>query len=172
MNLVAIPAFNEEDTIGKVVKTSLEYVDKIIVCDDGSTDKTANIAKQNGAIVISHKKNLGYVAPLTTLFKKAREENVDVMITIDGDGQHDPKQIPILLNIINEKKSDVVIGSRFLNKESNTSAFRKSGIKMITSASNVGTKFKISDSQSGFRAYSKKAIEKIHPTEIGTNIGG
>lgn len=167
MKVVAIPAFNEENTIGNIVKASLEFADKIIVCDDGSTDKTSHLAKQSGAEVISHEKNLGYGSALSSLFKKVRELGAEVMITIDGDGQHDPKQIPILLNALKERNLDVVIGSRFLNGESRTSTFRKSGIKMITSASNIGTNFKVSDSQSGFRAYSKKAVEKINFSEKG-----
>lgn len=165
--IVAIPAYNEAQTIGNVVKNSLMFADKVVVCDDGSTDDTAKIAKQNGAVVISHPKNNGYGAALLTLFEAARQENADVMITIDGDGQHDPNQIPDMLDALEEHKLDVIIGSRFLNENSNVPSIRKSGIKMITSASNFGTKFKVTDSQSGFRAYSKNAIEKINLTEKG-----
>ena len=75
MNVIAIPAFNEENTIGSIVKTSLEFADKIIVCDDGSTDKTAHFAKQNGAQVIRHEKNLGYGAALSSLFNRCDDNN-------------------------------------------------------------------------------------------------
>ena len=94
MKLACIPAFDAEETIGNVVKECLLYVDEVIVCDDGSTDKTAKIAEQNGAQVVRHEKNYGYGAALITLFDKAREKNVDCMVTIDADGQHIPEFIP------------------------------------------------------------------------------
>ncbi len=170
MNLVCIPAYNEEKAIGDLVRISLKHADKVIVCDDGSTDSTAKIAKQSGATVISHKKNEGYGASIITLFDRARQENADIMVTIDGDGQHNPDQISLLLDTLKENSVDVVIGSRFLDKSSSTPGYRKQGIKIITSAANFGTDFKVSDAQSGFRAYSKKAIESIHPTEAGMSV--
>jgi glycosyltransferase involved in cell wall biosynthesis len=170
MNLVCIPAYNEEKAIGDLVRISLKHADKVIVCDDGSADSTAKIAKQSGATVISHKKNEGYGASIITLFDRARQENADIMVTIDGDGQHNPDQIPLLLDTLKENNVDVVIGSRFLDKSSSTPGYRKQGIKIITSAANFGADFKVSDAQSGFRAYSKKAIESIHPTETGMAV--
>jgi len=167
MKLVCIPAFNEEKTIGEIVEKSLQYADKVIVCNDGSTDNTEKKAKEKGAIIINHKKNLGYGAALISLFEKARKENAEIMITLDGDGQHDPAEIPNLVKALTENKVDVVIGSRFLGKKTNYPVYRKTGIKIITSASNLGTDFKVTDSQSGFRVYSKKAIDLIHPTEEG-----
>ncbi|MDE1829484.1 MAG: glycosyltransferase family 2 protein [Thaumarchaeota archaeon] len=170
MRLVCIPAYNEEKTIGDIVKNSLQYADKVIVCDDGSTDSTARVAKESGAHVISHKKNEGYGASIITLFDRARQEDADVMVTIDGDGQHRTEQIPLLVNTLQENNVDVVIGSRFLDKSSNTPGYRKQGIKIITSAANFGADFKVSDAQSGFRAYSKRAINSIHPTETGMSV--
>ena len=167
MKLVCIPAYNAEKKIGDVVKKSLEYVDEVIVCDDGSTDNTAKIASQSGALVISHKKNQGYGAALITMFEHARKEDTDVMITLDGDGQHDPEEIPLFLKSLEEKNVDVVIGSRFLNNKKMPPAYRKAGIKIITSAVKLGNKLKITDAQSGYRAYSKKAIEAIRITETG-----
>ena len=170
MKLVCIPAFNEEKTIGDMVRGSLRYADKVIVCDDGSTDGTARVAKDSGAQVISHKKNEGYGSSIITLFERAREENADIVVTIDGDGQHDPEQIPLLVNTLQENNVDVVIGSRFLDNGSKTPGYRRQGIKIITSAANFGADFKVSDAQSGFRAYSKRAIESIHPTETGMSV--
>ncbi|MDH3192618.1 MAG: glycosyltransferase family 2 protein [Nitrosopumilus sp.] len=169
MNLACIPAYNEESTISDIVKKSLSHVDKVIVCDDGSTDNTARIAKEAGAIVISQN-NQGYGAAISTLFEQARKENAHIMVTLDGDGQHDPDQIPLLLNTIATHNVDVVIGSRFLDDKTQTPGYRKTGIKIITSASNYGTNFKVTDSQSGFRAYSKDAIDAIHPTEQGMSV--
>jgi len=170
MKLVGIPAYNEENTIGDIVKKSLKYSDKVIVIDDGSTDDTGKIAKQNGATVISHNKNQGYGAAVITLFDRAREENADILTIIDGDGQHDPEQIPLLVNTLQENNVDVVIGSRFLESNSSTPGYRKRGIKIITSAANFGSDFKVSDAQSGFRSYSKKAIAAIRPTETGMSV--
>jgi glycosyltransferase involved in cell wall biosynthesis len=170
LNLVCIPAYNEEKTIANIVKKSLNYADEVVVCDDGSTDNTAKMAKEAGATIISHKKNQGYGAAITSLFEYAREKKADIMVTIDSDGQHDPDQIPLLIDTILQHNVDVVIGSRFLDKQTNTPGYRKRGIKIITSASNYGTSFNVSDAQSGFRAYSKNAIDSIHPTEDGMSV--
>lgn len=170
MKFACIPAYNEENTISDLVKTAKKYVDKVVVCDDGSTDKTLENAKLAGADIISHKKNQGYGAAIISLFNYCRAQNVDVLVTLDGDGQHDPNQIPILLDTLSKHNVDVVLGSRFLDDKIGTPGYRKHGIKIITSAANYGTDFKVSDSQSGFRAYSKNAIDAIHPTEQGMAI--
>jgi len=170
MKFACIPAYNEENTISDLVKSAKKFVDKVIVCDDGSTDDTLNNAKLAGAEIISHKKNQGYGAAITTLFDYCRMQNADVMITLDGDGQHDPNQIPILLDTISQHSVDVVLGSRFLDNNTDTPGYRKRGIKIITSAANFGADFKVSDAQSGFRAYSKSAINAIHPTEQGMAV--
>ncbi len=167
MKLACIPAFNAEKTIGNVVKDCLLYVDKVIVCDDGSTDNTAHEAESNGAEVVRHEKNYGYGAALITLFDKAREKNTDVMVTLDADGQHIPEFIPQLIAPLSYEGNDVVIGSRFLKSDSKTPGYRKTGIKIITAAANMGGGKKLTDAQSGFRAYSKKAVQLIHPTEYG-----
>jgi len=169
LKLVCIPAYNEEEHIEDVIKKSLPHVDQVIVCDDGSTDNTAKIAKDAGAIVISQT-NQGYGAAIATLFEYARRENSQIMITLDGDGQHNPDQIPLLISAITTHNVDVAIGSRFLDDTTKASGYRKTGIKIITSASNYGTNFKVTDSQSGFRAYSKDAIDAIHPTEQGMSV--
>lgn len=168
--MVCIPAFNVEKTIGGIVKECLIHVDKVIVCDDGSSDKTARVAEENGAEVIKHERNYGYGAALITLFDKAREKNVDVMITLDGDGQHIPEFIPRLIAPLSYQGVDVVIGSRFLQGDSNSPRFGKNGIKIVTSATNIGNNMKVTDAQSGFRAYSKRAIQSIHPTEYGMEV--
>ena len=169
MKFACIPAYNEEKNIADVVSKSLPHVDRVIVCDDGSTDKTAEIAKEAGAIVIKQK-NQGYGGAIRSLFDYSRNENAQIMITLDGDGQHDPDQIPILVDAITTNNVDVAIGSRFLDDSTKAPGYRKRGIKIITSASNYGTNFKVSDSQSGFRAYSKDAIDAIHPTEQGMSV--
>ena len=170
MKLVCIPAYNEESSIQSIIEKSLLHADRVIVCNDGSTDDTENISKQAGAIVISHKTNQGYGAAISTLFDYARKINADLMITIDGDSQHDPNQIPLLVDALVTHNVDVAIGSRFLDDKTDASRYRKTGIKIITSVSNYATNFKTSDSQSGFRAYSKNAIDVIYPTEQGMSV--
>ena len=170
MKIVCIPAYNEEIKINDVVKKSLPYADKVIVCDDGSTDDTAALAKKAGAVVISHEKNQGYGATISTLFDYCRKNNAEIMVTLDGDGQHNPDQIPDLINVILKHKVDVVIGSRSLKDDKDLPSYRKTGIKIITSTINSATNLKVTDSQSGFRAYSKEAIDLIHPTESGMAV--
>lgn len=164
MKLACIPAFNVEKTIGGLVKECLLHVDEVIVCDDGSSDNTAKIAEVNGAQVIKHQKNYGYGAALITLFDKAREKNADIMITLDGDGQDIPEFIPRLIAPLSYKGIDIVIGSRFLHDDS-ALGYGKRGIKIISAAISFGNDIKVTDVQSGFRAFSKRAIQAIHPTE-------
>jgi len=164
--IACIPAYNEEKTIAKVILKAKRQVDKVIVCDDGSTDMTSEIAEALGAEVIRHERNLGKGAAIRTLFKKAREEVADIVITIDGDAQHDADEIPLLLKAMKETDADVVIGSRFLTKKTarKMPKYRYIGNKllnMITSADDI------TDTQSGFRAYTRKAIELIQPVEMG-----
>ena len=93
--VVGIPAFNEEKTIAKGVLQVRKYVDWVVVCDDGSTDMTAEIAERLGADVVRHEKNLGYGVTLKSLFRRAQELGADLMVTLDGDGQHNPAEIPV-----------------------------------------------------------------------------
>lgn len=167
--IAAIPAFNEQKTIAKVVLQAQKHVDMVVVCDDGSTDLTAEIAKKLGALVIRHEKNMGYGSALRHLFNKARELNADLMVVLDADGQHDPSEIPKFLEPIKRAEADVVIGSRFLHKQKQqtTSAYRKLGIKVITALTKRIAGTNISDATSGFRAYSRKAIQLINITERG-----
>ena len=153
-----------------MIKKSLPYVDKVVVCDDGSTDDTAVLAKKAGAIVISHETNQGYGAAIATLFDYCRKNNAEIMVTLDGDGQHSPDQVPDLTNVILKHNVDVVIGSRSLRNDKDLPSYRKAGIKIITSTINSATDLKVTDSQSGFRAYAKPAIDLIHPTESGMAV--
>jgi len=95
--VVGIPAFNEEHSIARVIVEAQKYADEVIVCDDGSADLTAEIAFRLDAHVFTHDRNLGYGASLKTLFEKAKESAADVLVTLDGDGQHDPSEIPTII---------------------------------------------------------------------------
>jgi GTP:adenosylcobinamide-phosphate guanylyltransferase len=168
--IACIPAYNEEKTIAKVVLKTKKYVDKVIVCDDGSTDMTAEIAEAIGAKVIRHERNKGYGAALASLFKAAREENASAMIILDADLQHNPDDIPKLLSSIIKGEADIVIGSRFLNGKGKLPKYRSLGIKVITELTKRVSYKDITDAQSGFRAYSGKAIYSITPSEQGMGI--
>jgi len=171
MNIViGIPAYNEEKNIASIIVKLKKIANTIIICDDGSTDATAEIAKELGAIVISHSKNQGYGAAIKTIFLEAKNKQVDVLITFDADGQHQIKDISKVLEPINLGNADVVIGSRFLDDKTKIPTYRKIGVKLITQLTNITTGSNITDSQSGFRAYSKLALEKIIPTESGMGI--
>ncbi len=171
MKIIAgIPAYNEEKFIGKVVKETKKYVDKVLVIDDGSTDKTSEIAKNNDAIVIRHKKNKGKGIAVNKIFDKSKEIKVDVLVLLDGDGQHQPKEIPSLIKLIINNKADIVIGSRFLNSKNFIPFYRKIGLYILTILTNFGSKIKVTDSQSGFRAFSKKAINNLYFKEKGLAV--
>jgi glycosyltransferase involved in cell wall biosynthesis len=167
--VAGIPAFNEENSIAKVVLEAQKHTDIVVVCDDGSSDMTGEIAKSLGAEVISHERNLGYGAALQSLFRKARELSADVLVTLDSDGQHDASEIPLLVKPIEEGTTEVVLGSRFINKNGTADMpfYRKIGIQVITKLANGSSKKSVSDSQSGFRAYSKRAIETLRFSEDG-----
>ena len=168
---IGIPAYNEEKNIAGIIIKLKKFTNSIIVCNDGSTDLTKEIAENLGVTVISHSKNLGYGAAIRSLFLKAKEVDPDVFITFDADGQHRIEDINSIMNPIIEKKADVVIGSRFLEKRSDEMPnYRKIGIKAITKVTNTSINEKLTDSQSGFRAYSKKTLEKITPTEEGMGV--
>lgn len=167
---VGIPAYNEEKTIAKVITKLQQIVDKIIVCDDGSTDMTSEIAEKLGVIVIRHQKNKGYGAAISSIFDKARELNSDILITLDADGQHRVEDVKTVLEPILNDTADIVIGSRFLNEGQEMPTYRKAGIKILTKLANTSMENKISDSQSGFRAYNKKALNEIILSDHGMGI--
>ena len=161
LKIVCIPAYNEEKTIDNIVKRSLNFVDKVIVCDDGSQDFTSKRAEQSGAVIIKHEKNKGKGAAFKSLFNYAKKINADIMITIDGDGQFLPEEINKLMNPIVEKNVDVVLGNRYdSNKEMPT--YRQVGNKVLDKITQLASNLPFNDTQSGFRAYSKKAIESIN----------
>ena len=164
--IACIPAFNEEKNISNLINDVSKYVDSVIVCDDGSTDDTVNEAKKSGAFVISNNKNLGKGAALKSLFNFARHSNADVIVTIDGDGQFIPEEIPKLTKDIEDGKSDIVIGYRF-ETEKDMPSYRKIGNRILDELSKKASNLNLRDTQSGFRAYSKKAIEKINFTHNG-----
>ena len=172
MNIaIGIPAYNEEKNIAVIITKLKKITDKIIVCDDGSSDFTAKISEELGAIVIKHEKNLGYGAAIRSIFLKAKESECDVLVTFDADGQHKIEDINKVVKPIVDDESDIVIGSRFLDEsEKDVPNYRKVGIKIITRITNASIKKQLTDSQSGFRAYSKKVLSELNPSELGMGI--
>ncbi|MEM3062142.1 MAG: glycosyltransferase family 2 protein [Nitrososphaerota archaeon] len=168
---VGIPAYNEEKHIGPLILKLKKITKNIIVCNDGSSDMTAEIAEKLGAIVINHPKNLGYGAGIRSIFLKAREVGADVLVTFDADGQHRAEDVMPVIEPILKNQADIVIGSRFYGEgDKQVPQYRKIGIKALTKLSNLSTGKKISDAQSGFRAYSKKVLDVITPSEYGMGV--
>ena len=158
--LACIPAFNEGKIIDKVIKNCLKFADSVVVCDDGSTDNTYEIADSAGAEVIRHEKNFGKGESLRSLFKFARHSNHDIIVTIDGDGQFLPEEIPKLVKGIEKDKSDLVIGYRF-DDTTEMPDYRRFGNKLLDKMTNMVEEISVRDTQSGFRAYSKKVVDTI-----------
>jgi len=171
MKIIAgIPVFNEEKYIGKVIRKTKKYVDKVIVVNDGSTDNTAFFAEKEGAFVINHKNNKGKGVAVNKIFNKSREMKADILILLDGDGQHQPKEIPSFTKPIIDNKADIVVGSRFIKNKNFIPFYRKIGLYILTIVTNLCSQIKLTDSQSGFRAFSKKAINNLNFKEKGLAI--
>ena len=168
---VGIPAYNEEKNIAGIITKLKKYTNDIIVCDDGSDDLTKEIAEGLGATVISHETNKGYGAAINSLFLKAKELKTEVLVTFDTDGQHRIEDIPTVTEPIKNNEAELVIGSRFLDtKSEDMPNYRKVGIKIITKVTNLSIKKDLTDSQSGFRAYSMRALQEITPTDDGMGV--
>ena len=170
MLIIGIPAYNEEKNIAPMILKLKESADKIIVCNDGSTDLTGKISEELNVITIHHKENLGYGAAIRSIFLKAKELDGDILVTFDADGQHNIADIKNVILPIEKKQSDVVIGSRFLTKSNSVPQYRKLGINIITKVTNSTLNEKLTDAQSGFRAYSKNVLRKIIPTDTGMGV--
>jgi len=169
--IVGIPAFNEEKNIASIVTKLSDIADTVLVCNDGSTDLTSEIAEKMGAVVINHEKNLGYGGAIRSIFLKSKELDGDVLVTFDADGQHRIQDIKNVIEPIVNQEADLVIGSRFLDdSEKEVPQYRKVGIKVITKITNASINEQLTDSQSGFRAYSKKVVNELNPSELGMGI--
>ena len=159
--VVVIPAHNEERFIGSVVLKARRYADKVIVVDDGSSDDTAAIAEAAGATVERHEQNRGKGAGLTTGLSLARKLKPRVVVMLDGDGQHVCEQIPQVMAPVLAGESDIVVGSRYLEKRSDVPTHRVWGHRLFNLMTNGASGVAVTDSQSGFRAFSPAALESI-----------
>jgi glycosyltransferase involved in cell wall biosynthesis len=165
-----LPAFNEELVIGSVVLRTKQYVDQVIVVDDGSSDRTAEVAKLAGAEVIRLDFNTGKAYALLLGLRHARERGCTVAVMLDADGQHDPSEIQRLAGLVSIGKADLVIGSRFLYKNRGIPPYRQFGQKTLDLFTNIGSKARVTDSQSGFRALSCQALDNLDFRSDGYNV--
>lgn len=168
MLIACIPAYNEEETVARVIISAQRHVDKVILCDDGSTDLTGEIAERVGALVYRHENNEGKGAALKTLFARSLELGAQIVVTIDGDGQHNADEIPNLAKPILDGQADIVVGSRI--NHASMPIHRKLGNRILSAFTNLPSKTKVTDTQSGFRAYSKGALEAIEISEEGIGV--
>ena len=165
--IITIPAYNEEKTLGKVItdiknvmnKTRYKY--KILIVDDGSTDNTAKTAKQAGAIVYSHPRNYGLAEAFRTEIKKCLELKADIIVHTDADGQYLASEIPKLIEPVIKKQADLVLGSRFKGHIESMPLIKRLGNKAFSKVISNITHTKITDGQTGFRAFTKEVAEKI-----------
>ena len=166
-SLAIIPCYNEEATVGRVVEKTKPYVDTVVVIDDGSTDQTAEIAKNAGATVLSHEKNKGKGTALKTGFQFAVKNKYDFIVTIDGDGQHNPDEIPAVLGSVMTNGYDISIGFR-VGHNTEMPMWRRVGKRVLDYTTSLGTGGFVTDSQCGFRAFNRKAVETITPKLRGS----
>ena len=160
--LAIIPAFNEEGSVGKVVEDVKKYLPQAdaLVVNDGSNDLTSEKAEASGAIVLNLPFNLGIGGAMQAGYKYAFKKGYEIAIQVDGDGQHDPKEIPKLLKALEEKEVDMVIGTRFIgDSEFKSSMMRRVGISIFSRVISLIVGQKITDPTSGFRAVNRKAIQ-------------
>jgi len=172
--VVIIPAYNEEKTLGKVLREVVKYVNLVIVIDDGSNDNTVEKVKHKKIILLKHIINLGQGAALQTGFEFAREINADIVVTFDADGQFRPSQIKRLIKPIVKGKADVVLGSRFLGRVKNIPQLRLAILKLGIFFTWFFSRISLSDTHNGFRAFNKYAYTLMdikhnrwaHPSDI------
>jgi glycosyltransferase involved in cell wall biosynthesis len=166
--IVAMPAYNEGKYIGSMVLQVQDFADEVVVVDDGSTDNTAKVARMAGASVVKHEQNQGYGSTIQSIFSEAKTRKADILVILDADSQHNPAEIPRLVEAI-EAGFDVVIGSREMQKNA-IAPYRRVGQKVLSRMTRVASKRNLTDTESGFRAYSQKAIEALKLKEKGMAI--
>ena len=166
--VVAMPAYNEERYIGTLVLKARKYTDEVMIIDDGSTDGTAEISRLAGAKVISHSKNKGKGVAVQSILREVKKKIPDVLVLLDADSQHNPDEIPRLIKPVLEGY-DLVIGSRKDTKKS-IPFYRRIGQKILLHSTRILARNRISDSESGFRAFSRRAIAELKLSQKGFAI--
>lgn len=159
--VVVVPAFNEERSIGSVILKAHKYADIVLVVDDGSTDATAEIAEAAGAVVLRHEQNLGKGTALATGLYGAQKHNPSIVVTLDADGQHLPEEVACVAAPILKGQADIVVGSRYLEPKSRVPFHRILGHHVFNFITNQMSGVSLTDSQSGFRAFSPRALHAM-----------
>lgn len=167
--VAGIPAYNEEKYIGSVVLNTLQYVDEVFIIDDGSSDNTAKLARLAGADVITHQGNRGYGAAIQSILAETKKRNPDVLVILDADAQHDPGEIPAVIKPILDHDCDFVIGTR-QKQQKKIPFYRRIGQKVILQSVKVLSDDNLSDSECGFRAFSRKAYNTMELRVNGMGI--
>jgi glycosyltransferase involved in cell wall biosynthesis len=168
--VAVIPAHNEERFIGSVVLKAQKYAVAVIVVDDGSTDATAEVARSAGARVIHHKENRGKGVALNSGLREAGRLDCDAIVVLDGDGQHQADEIPWILAPVLDNQADIVVGSRYLEKQGRVPRHRIWGHQAFTSMTNLLSGIHVTDSQSGFRAFSRTAVSALTFSSNGFSV--
>jgi glycosyltransferase involved in cell wall biosynthesis len=165
--IVTIPAYNEDRFIGSLVLKLRALDRQVVVVDDGSTDATAAVAAAAGAVVVRHATNQGKTAAVASGFAQARQMDADILVLLDGDSQHDPADLDALIEPILLGEADMVVGSRFAGVRSAIPRWRVAGQHALTLATNLGSGLHLSDSESGYRAFSRRALDEMRFTASG-----
>ncbi|QIO24119.1 glycosyltransferase family 2 protein [Haloarcula sp. JP-L23] len=170
--IAGVPAYNEEVAIGSVVHGVSEYVDEVVVVDDGSDDDTSKLARRAGATVLEHECNAGKGSAMRSLLSYAKSASYDALVVLDGDGQHLPDDIPNVVEPVLAGDADIVIGSRYSDDQTHdeTPLYRRFGQTILDALTFVSVGANVSDSQSGFRAFSPTAVESLSLTTNGYGV--
>lgn len=173
--IAGIPCFNTASHIVDVITRARPFVDEVVVIDDGSTDDTARVAASVGATVVRHRRNVGYGAAIRSCFEYAANREADILITLDGDGQHFPEDIPALVAAVRERGAVVASGSRFMRSDGRVPRVkfprcRAFGIQVITLLFNLASGCRVTDAQCGLRAYDARAIAELIPHSPGMDV--
>jgi glycosyltransferase involved in cell wall biosynthesis len=169
--LVGIPAYNEEIGIGSTILAAQQHSSTVVVVDDGSTDNTVSVATQTDAVVLEHHRNLGKGGAVQTIFEYAAGRDFDALVLIDGDGQHIPEEIPAVAEPVLDADVDMAIGSRYIeNKPTETPLYRRFGQRVLDVLTTGSTRSELTDTQSGFRAFSPEAVDELTLATDGIGI--